>query len=102
MFNFSMEAPSNLFIFFSILFIYFFPPNSCLQGHYSEMRESYQLLPIITGRENERDIRTKRGGREISHVETVVGNDGDEDGIESGRLKWSIRSDQLVVFYGSP
>lgn len=45
------------------------------------------------------------GGRKIVHVETLVGNDGDgveEEGIERGRLKWSIRSDQLVVFYGSP
>lgn len=69
------------------------------------MCESYQLPAIITGRANKSDIRAEMGGRKIVHVETLVGNDGDggeEEGIERGRLKWSIRSDELVVFYGSP
>lgn len=87
MFNFSIEAPSNLSGFFFPYFIlfFYFPSNSCLQGHHSEMCESYQLLAIIIGRANKRDIRTKTGGKEIARVEALVENDGDgveEEGIE--------------------
>lgn len=45
-------------------------------------------------------ISEQRGEGERLHVRMLVGNDGDgveEEGIERGRLKWSIRSGQLVM-----
>lgn len=50
-------------------------------------------------------ISEQRREGEKLHVRMLVGNDGDgieEEGIERGRLRWSIRSGQLVIFYGSP
>lgn len=74
------SAQRHQAIYWGFFLFFYFPPNSCLQGHHSEMCESYQLLAIIIGRANERDIRTKRGGKEIAHVEALVENDG--DGVE--------------------
>lgn len=51
-------------ISFSLFYFFTFSYNSCLRGHLSEMCKSYQLLAIITGSSNEKDIRTKGVGVE--------------------------------------
>lgn len=84
MFNFSMEAPSNLSVFFPLYIPFIFLLTLACRATNLRCVSHINYWPLLWG-EQMIGISEQRGEGERLHVRTLLGNDGDgveEDGIE--------------------